>query len=147
MILAGLAVLSGCSVQMPNEMPAFLGREGTGEGNFALRGEPPPEPRAVPLREVALERGLHGVILRAAGEAPSWGYYSAALRPLGNGAPDAAGVLSFELVATPPRPSEPVGAARSRQLTAAIFVPTITANKLKGFRVSGVGEARTLPLR
>ena len=70
----------------------------------------------MPLREVALERGLHGVILRAEGEAPSWGYYSAALRPLGDGSPDAAGVLSFELVATPPQPSEPVGAARSRQL-------------------------------
>ena len=56
----------------------------------------------MPLRQATAEPALHGVILRVDGEAPTQGYYSARLRPIGGGAPDAAGILSFELVAVPP---------------------------------------------
>ena len=65
----------------------FLGREGGGDGFYSVRGEPPPEPRSVPLRQAAAEPALHGVILRVAGEAPTQGFYppssarSAAARP------------------------------------------------------------------
>jgi hypothetical protein len=142
-LLAGLAALAGCSM----EIPSFMGREGTGPATYSLRQEPLPDPRPVPLRQAELERALHGVIVRAEGEAPTWGYHTAALRPLGGGAPDAAGILSFELVAVPPRSPEPAGAARSRLVTAAVFVPTLTTSKLSGFRVSGAGAVRTLPLR
>ena len=89
---------------------------------------------------------MHGVIVRVAGEAPTQGYYAAALRPIGSG-PDAAGILSFELVAVPPLTPAAVGPARSRTLTAAIFVPNLALKDLRGFRVAGNGSVQTLPLR
>lgn len=142
-LLAGATLLAGCSV----EIPSFVGREGGGDqGYYSLRGGPAPEPRTVPLREAAAERALHGVILRVEGEAPSQGFYGAALRPAGSG-PDAAGILTFELVAVPPVEAAPVGPARTRLVTAAVFVPNMVAEDLRGFRVSGGGSVRTLPLR
>ena len=69
-----------------------------------------------------------------------------ALRPLGDGAPDAAGILSFELVAVPPQAPEPAGAPRTRELTAGIFVPTLALKEVRGFRVAGAGNVQTLPL-
>jgi hypothetical protein len=142
--LAGLVLLAGCSV----DMPSFVGREGGGDGVYQLGGgTPPPAPRALALREAALEPGLHGTILRVIGEAPTQGYYGAALRPLGSGDPDAAGVLSFELVATPPAAAGTVGPARTRTLSAAIFVPNKALEDLRGFRVAGAGAVETLTVR
>ena len=94
LLLAGIGLLAGCSV----ELPGFAGREGNAAGMYTFRAPPPPEPQQVPLRQAEAERALHGVILRVRGETPSQGYYSAALRPIGTG-PDAAGILSFEFVA------------------------------------------------
>jgi hypothetical protein len=141
LLLAGLG-LAGCSV----EMPSFLGREGGGQGYYNIRGEPPPEPVPVPLRQATLERALHGVIIRVDGETPTQGYFSAALVPLRGGAPDAAGILSFELMAVPPAGPEAVGPARTRQVTAAVFIPSRALKNLRGFRVSGGGAVHTLPL-
>jgi hypothetical protein len=141
-VLAGLVALTGCSM----EIPSFLGREGTGVAGYTLRPEPPPDPVQVPLRDARVEPALHGVILRVEGEAPSWGFHAATLRPLAGGTPDAAGIVSFELVAVPPQGPEPAGAPRSRLLTAAIFVPTLSLKDLRGFRVAGGGAVQTLPL-
>jgi hypothetical protein len=143
LLLAGFGLLAACSM----EMPSFLGREGGGQGFYNVRGEPPPEPRAVPLREATLEPALHGMIIRVDGVAPTQGYYSAALVPLRDGSPDAAGLISFAFMAVPPSTPQAVGPARSRQLTAAVFIPTLALKDLRGFRVAGVGSAHTLPLR
>ena len=97
LLLVGAGLLAGCSM----ELPGFVGREGQASGTYSLRREEAPPPRPVYLRQAAAERALHGVILRVAGEAPTQGYYAAILRPIGPG-PDAAGILSFELVAVPP---------------------------------------------
>jgi hypothetical protein len=130
------------------EIPDFVGREGGGDGMYRLGGpEPPPEPRSVALRETEAERALHGVILRAVGEAPTQGYYSATLRPLGGGAPDAAGILSFELVAIPPAEPQSVGPARTRVLSAGLFMPNKSLEDLRGFRVAGAGAVHTVTLR
>jgi hypothetical protein len=40
-----------------------------------------------------------------------------------------------------------VGPARTRTLTAAIFVPNLALKDLRGFRVAGNGAVQTLPLR
>jgi hypothetical protein len=142
-VMLGLSALAGCSM----EIPAFLGRENAGAATFSMDEELQPDPRPVPLRQATLERALHGVIVRVEGEAPTWGFHTATLRPLGGGAPDAAGILGFELVAIPPQAPEPVGAARSRLLTAAVFVPTLALKEVRGFRVAGAGGVQTLPLR
>ena len=131
------------------EIPDFLGREGGGDGIYSVRGEPPPEPRSrAAARRPTAERALHGVILRVAGEAPTQGFYSAALRPLGGGAPDAAGILSFELVAVPPAEPQAVGPARTRAAhRRRSSCPTLSLKDLRGFRVAGGGAVQTLPLR
>jgi hypothetical protein len=142
-LLAGLWLLAGCG----GGMPGFLGREGGTDGVYDLRGEPLPEPRSLFLRQAAAEPALHGVILRVVGEAPTQGWWGAELRPLAGGSPDAAGIVSFELVAIPPQTTEAVGPARTRQLSAAVFFPTLALEDLRGFRVAGGGAVQTLPLR
>ena len=58
-LLAAAALAAGCSMEIPD----FLGREGGSDGYYRLGGEePPPEPRAVALRQAEAERALHGVI-------------------------------------------------------------------------------------
>ena len=89
LLLASLGI-AGCSM----EVPGFLGREGAGDGFYSVRRQPPPEPVPVALRQATLERALHGVIIRVDGEAPTQGYWGAALVPLRGGTPDAAGIVS-----------------------------------------------------
>ena len=98
LLLAGVVLLGGCTM----EVPGFLGREGNAQGYYSVRRQPPPEPVPVAMRSAVLEPALHGVIIRVEGEAPTWGYYSPTLVPVNDGAPDAAGIVSFRLMAVPP---------------------------------------------
>ena len=144
LLLAAAAVLSACSMQIPN----FVGREGTGgTGFYQLRPKPPPEPVAMAIRSATTEQALYGTILRVEGLAPTWGYHSAALRPLATG-PDANGYLGFQFLAVPPAGTMPVGAPQTREIAAAIFVPNISVAKLRGLQVRGSGgQVQTVPLR
>ncbi len=143
LILAGLALLAGCSM----ELPGFLGREESGSGSYQLNDdEPAPDPVPLPLRSAEAERALHGVILRVQGVAPTQGFYAAQLLPAAAG-PDAAGIVGFELVAIPPSGPEAVGPERTRVLDAAVFLPNLALRDLRGVRVAGAGNVRTLPLR
>jgi hypothetical protein len=143
LILACLAALAGCTM----ELPGFLGREGNASGTYRLDDdEPLPDPVPLPLRMAEAERALHGVIVRVEGVAPTQGFHSAALLPQGDG-PDAAGILGLRLVAIPPGTPEAVGAERTRVLTAAFFLPNLALRDLRGVRVAGGANVRTLPLR
>lgn len=141
-LLAGVATLAACSI----EMPSFVGREG-GDGYYSLGGDDTaqPDPEVVTFGTVALEPALNGVILRVTATAPTWGYHSAFLRPLDGGVPDAAGIMTYELVAVPPSTPEQAGTPRSRQLSAGVFVPNLAMKKISGFRVAGGGKVQTLP--
>ena len=141
---AGASLLAGCG----GGVPSFLGREGEGNNGFyTIGGAPPPAPpKPVPLRLATAEPALHGVIVRVESEAPQQGFYAAQLRPVGNG-PDAAGILSFEVVALPPDAPETIGPARTRTLSAAVFVPNLAMKNLRGVRVTGGGSTQTMPLR
>jgi hypothetical protein len=139
-LLAGLVLLAGCSM----EVPGFLGREGNYDGFYSVRGEPTPDPVPLAFRNAVLERALHGVIVRVETEAPTQGYYSAALEPLNDGLPDAAGIVTFQFVATPPSSPQPIGPARTRVMSAAVFMPTLALKNVRAIRVAGVGTAVTL---
>ena len=141
LLLASAWLLGACGGGMPD----FLGREG-GDGYYRVGGEAPPEPVPVAMRVATAERALHGVIVRVEGEAPTQGYWGAELRPVGDGAPGAAGVLSFRLVAVPPASVEAVGPGRTRQLSAAVFVPNLALRQTRAVRVAGLNAAETLPL-
>ena len=139
-LLAGLVLLAGCSM----EVPGFLGREGNYDGFYSVRGAPTPEPVAIPFRTAVLEPALHGVIVRIEAEAPTQGYYAATLVPMNDARPDAAGIVTFQLVATPPADPQAVGPARTRTLTAAAFMPTLALKNVRAIRVAGLGNAVTL---
>ena len=98
------------------------------------------------MRSATAERALHGVIVRVEGEAPTQGYWGAELRPLGDGAPDAAGVVSFRFVAVPPAGVEAVGPARTRQLSAGSSSRTSRLRRPGRCGVAGLDAAETLPL-
>jgi hypothetical protein len=141
LLLAGAWLLAGCGGGMPN----FLGREG-GDGFYRLGGEELPDPVPVAMRSAVAERSLTGVIVRVEGEAPAQGYWGAALEPVGAGAPDASGVVSFRFVAIPPTSVEAVGPARTRRLSAAVSVPNLALKSTRAVRIAGIGTAQTLPL-
>jgi len=143
-LLATVGLVAGCGGGVPD----FMGREGnTGNAFYSVRGKPEPVAVPVPMRSATTEPALYGMILRVEGLAPTWGYHTATLRPLGDG-PDAAGIMSFQFMAIPPSGSEPAGAPQTREIAAAIFVPEISLRKLRGFRVTGVGQqVQTLPIR
>lgn len=143
-MLAAAMLIAGCAM----ELPGFVGRAGDGRSAYAV-GEitPLPDPAPLPMRLALAERGLNGVILRAEGQAPTQGYHSAELRPLGAGAPDAAGIASFELVAVPPAEPQAAGPERTRRLDAAVFLPDRAWGDARAIRVSGAGTVETLSLR
>jgi hypothetical protein len=142
LLLAGAAVLAGCSMEIPD----FMGRQsssGTYNLNILGKKEPLPEPRPVQLRQAVAERALFGVIVRVTAEAPTQGWHTAQMVPVGTG-PDKAGILSFQLMALPPASPQPVGPVQTRVLTAAVFIPSITARKLNGYRVAGGTSIQTV---
>jgi hypothetical protein len=141
--LAGLLVLAGCG----GEMPEFLGREGTGQSSFELGGEPEAIPVPVPLREARLEPSTTGLILLVQGVTPTQGYHSAALAPVDDGRPDAAGIVSFRFIALPPPGPEAVGPDRTRGIQAAAYIPERALRDIRGFRVVGAYSTRTLGVR
>ncbi len=120
------------------DMPGFLGREGNANANYgAASKEDIPDPVPLPLTMAVAERAGGGVILRVEGVSPTQGFYAATLLPLNDGAPDAAGVVTLELVAVPPAAPGAVGPERTRQLSAAAFYPNRMLKPITGFRVRG----------
>lgn len=141
MFVAG-TVLAACSY----ELPGFLGRTGSGEATYQVRGTPLPDPEPIALRAIRVEPALRGVILRAEGVAPTQGFHSAAFAAVGGGEPDEAGIMEFRLTAIPPAEATVVGPERTRELTAAFFLPESRTRNVRAFRVAGVREVRTLQL-
>lgn len=144
LILAGMTLLAGCSFDVPD----FLGREGNGAQSnaFSVGGDAPvvPPPVTLPLRSAEAEAALHGVILRAEGISPTQGYYAALLTPLNGGAPDAAGIVTFDLTAIPPTGVEAVGPEGTRTLRAAFFFPNSTLRDIRAMRIKGGANVLTV---
>lgn len=136
-----LLALAGCSV----EMPEFLGRTGSGEAVYTLRGDPVPEPVPVPLASARVERFNFGVIVRVEGIAPSQGYWGAALQIATEA--EASGIMPMAFTAIPPEQVEAIGPPQTRVLTAAAFVPNRAMKGVRGFQVTGAGSGETLTLR
>jgi len=129
------------------QMPDFLGREGSGGGSYSLRPEPIPDAVPVPMRSARAERGLGGHIVRVEAVAPTQGFFSANLVVQNGGVPDANGVLGYLLVARPPLTPQAVGPERTRELHAAIFVPTRALRNMSAVRITAANTSQTLPLR
>lgn len=129
--LLGLALLGGCSIQLPG----FLGSSRQQAEAAVPAAEL--EPRVLPLRNAVAERGLRGVIINVEGLAPTQGFHTATLVPLNEGLPDAAGVIAYELRATPPAIEGAQGPEPTRLVLAAAFVSEGALRGVRGFRVNG----------
>ncbi|MHA3978513.1 hypothetical protein ACW9UR_12575 [Halovulum sp. GXIMD14794] len=112
------AVIGGRSVQ---EISAPVGAN----GSVLMDG----------LASVIPEPALRGLLIRATSIAPTQGYYGSILLPAYGGAPDSNGIVTFAFRAFPPEVPQPVGAPRSRQLTAAVFIQDSELANVRGFRV------------
>lgn len=143
LFVLALAGLAGCNAPVPE----FLGRQGTGASSYSIRPDPLPDPVPVPMRMARAERGLRGHIVRVEAVAPTQGYFSAALVPTGGGVPDQNGVMSYMLMARPPTGPQAVGPERTRELHAAIFVPTLALRDMNAVRITAPNTTQTLPLR
>ena len=65
-----------------------------------------------------------------------------------DGGPGGRAIDTLTLVdVVPPAVPEAIGPARTRTVTAAVFVPNLALKSLKGFRVAGAGNVQTLTLR
>ena len=144
--LLALAALSGCS----QELPSFLGREGGGSGSYSLSDDLPEgalDPIAVPLTSAVAERALHGVIINAESVTPTQGYFGAQLVPVDpSSRADDNGILALRMMAIAPTTPQAVGPARTRTLTAALFIQNVTLRDVKAFRVTGNPNSLTLPV-
>lgn len=142
--LAGLLVLAGCG----GGVPEFLGREGSGAATYELGAEGEIiEPVPLPLAEARLDPAATGYVLVARGVAPTQGFHTAALAPVDDGRPDAAGIVTFRFIALPPGVPEAVGPDRTRGLQAAAYIPTRALRDMRGVRVTGANTTRTLTFR
>ena len=138
---ASMLALAGCSF----EMPGFLGREGSGDAGYTLRRGPEPLPDPVPIaiQGAAGDPAPGGVILRVDGLAPAQGYHTAALIPRGVGAN---GIAELELVAIPPEAVLAVGPPQTRELQAALFLPSRQVEDLRSVQIVGSSSSVAVAL-
>ncbi|MBP7002500.1 hypothetical protein [Amaricoccus sp.] len=153
--LAGSLLVGGCSFGFGHNEPRAtrdVDSEGTVRSNeqgfltglFTRTPVDLPDAVAVPMREATLERGYGGVIIRATGVGPTQGWFNAALLP--DEQPDAAGVLTVNLVAVPPLTPMPAGPERTRLLMTGAFVQELELRNIRAFRVVAANQSVTLPV-
>jgi hypothetical protein len=147
--VGALILIAGCSGGGGGgfELPEFLGREGTGETSYSFDAEDPVIPAQIPLRNLYIDRGLYGVIVRVEGLAPTQGYHTGFLLPQNDGAPDGSGIVTFELGALPPAGPQGVGPEQTRIITVATFIPKRALAKVRSVRVIGGPNSRTASVR
>lgn len=93
---------------------------------------------------IEAQPALRGLILVVRTVAPTQGYHSAELAPERRGAPDEDGIVSLQFRIVPPFEEAPVGAARSRQITAAYFVGDDDLADIRGFEILGASSSKSL---
>lgn len=155
--LAGALLVSGCSFNLPGQGGERASKrdvdststvrdeeQGLLTGLFTRTPVDLPDAVPVPAREVTVERGMGGVILRATGVAPTQGWFNAALLP--DEQPDPAGVLTVRLVAVPPLTPMTTGPERTRLLMVAAFLQELELRNIRAFRVVSAQNSVTLPL-
>lgn len=94
------------------------------------------------VSEMVVEQIPGGALVRASGIPDTQGYWAAELVPEHDMLPRD-GVLSFRSVAAPPITPKPAGTESSRQITAAIFVPTPRLQDVQVITVRGAQTQRS----
>lgn len=128
LILAAFALLAGCGLRLP-------GSGGARPASPAVAVAPQVDP-VLPPREISIEPGLRGAIVRVEAVAPTQGWSDATLAPL-DGFPPDTGMRAFVFSATPPQTLQAVGRERTRLLSAAVFLSNREIAALREIRVNG----------
>jgi hypothetical protein len=97
-------------------------------------------PLVAQVLEMSIERTPYGAIVKAKGLSPMQGYYDAELvaRPV-----DDKGVLVYDFRLMPPPEPKPVGAQRTREVTAAAHLSVIKLEGIREIVVQGAENARS----
>ena len=149
--LAALVLLAGCGGVRQSALNPLTWFQGTAseptlvpEGGFRVTTDN--RPLVAEVTELSVERAQGGAIVRAVGLPATQGWWDAELRPDGDLAPvDGELVLSFVVAA--PRQPTPQGPARSREVSAGVFVPASTLAATRRITVLGEGGGRTITPR
>ncbi len=144
-LLVAAAMLSGCSVPLPGFLrPAPPEQVAEVRTQTGLLVAPDGTVLMPALRLADLDRGVRGFIIRAESIAPTQGFFGAELRPLAQESPE---VLVLEFRARPPAGEAPVGAERTRVLTAGYFLRNRAATNISRVIVVSGSNSATLNLR
>ncbi|MBK5928734.1 hypothetical protein [Rhodobaculum claviforme] len=103
-------------------------------------------PAVAEVIDMAVEPAQGGAIVRATGLPPTQGWWDAELRPDGDLAP-VDGELTLRFVLAPPRQETRQGPARSREVSAGLFVPASVLAQTRRVTVIGERNARTVTRR
>jgi hypothetical protein len=144
-VLAAVAAVSGCSVPLPGFLrPSPPVQDVEVRTQTGLLVAPDGTVLMPALRMAELDRGVRGFIIRAESIAPTQGFFGADLRPLPQERPE---VLVLEFRARPPEGVAPVGAERTRVLTAGYFLRNRAATGIRSVIVVSGSNSATLNLR
>jgi hypothetical protein len=141
--LTAVVVLSGCGSRL-NPVNWFGGNDAKPEVAKTLEPEggypPRPEDRRPLVKSVTsmtVNPMPGGIILFAVGLPPTQGWWDTDL-VADNGGEPINGILSYSFVLMPPFQPTPVATARSREVTAARFVPDSRLEDVRQITVRGV---------
>ena len=98
------------------------------------------------IDQAILEPALNGTILRVTTTAPTQGYHSGRLSPVGRGDVTAEGLLLYEVRAIPPEEVQATGPARTRQVIVATFIPEDIRDAARAVRIISRGRIIELAL-
>jgi hypothetical protein len=144
-LLVAVAAVSGCSIPLPGFLqPGPPDQVVEVRTQTGLLVAPDGTVLMPTLRSAELDRGVRGFIIRAESVAPTQGFFGADLRALPQERPE---VLVLEFRARPPVGIAPVGAERTRVLTAGYFLRNRAATGIRTVIVVSAGNSATLTLR
>jgi len=92
------------------------------------------------ITDLSVERSTVGVIIRATALMPTQGWFNAELVPVSS---EDADLAIFEFRVEAPYGTQPIGPARSREITAGAFLSNRDSAELRNIRVIGARNSRT----
>ena len=136
--------LAGCARVSESRFNPFNWFRSDGEQTLAPIEDDADERRPLvsQITSLVIERTPGGAIVRATAVPPAQGWFAPELVSLDPDGDPVNGVLSYSFRAVPPRGETRVSSVRSRELTAAVFVPNLVLQQVRVIQVTGALNSR-----
>ena len=136
------AGLSGCGAIGRSRFNPFNWFGSEEEELAPLEVEEERRPLVREITSLAVERTPGGAIVRATALPPTQGWFAPELISLDPDGQPIEGVLSYSFRAVPPEAPTRQSTARSRELSAAVFITETVLNRVRVIRVTGAQNSR-----